>query len=254
LLKVGEGGSLEGAVKKHLKATGLKEGEAGIKAGLMADEFARSHDLADGPYSLIHPGATIEIADGKIINISGDDRLGYLRQDAKKVAEKIKEIKKNQYEKNPLIADKSAQELIKMKNSIFSKYKGEISSDKDIYNQAKKLQEKSDGLGLSFLSQSEQEQLNVLNEYKRGIQKTFRQMMTGFLNTKDDKILKMDAIAYLANSGNGGAAGTFEELKRTIVPEEIEKYNLNPNQSDRVIDWSRRVVTYMLKKQIETKS
>jgi hypothetical protein len=55
--------------------------EAGVKAHQMALQYAQEHNLEGGPYSLIHPGAHLEISpDGKLVAITGDDNLGYLHE------------------------------------------------------------------------------------------------------------------------------------------------------------------------------
>ncbi|MFA5993798.1 MAG: hypothetical protein WC823_02445, partial [Parcubacteria group bacterium] len=78
-LEVMKGSSLEGTLIKHLTSTGMDAQEAGTKAHQMALAYAKEHHLAGGPQSLIHAGAHIELdAEGKILNISGDDKLGYL--------------------------------------------------------------------------------------------------------------------------------------------------------------------------------
>jgi hypothetical protein len=61
---------------------GMDAQSAGIQAHRSALDYAQTHSLQGGPYSLIHPGAHIEISDGEIRSINGDDKLGYLKNNA----------------------------------------------------------------------------------------------------------------------------------------------------------------------------
>lgn len=79
VLEVKKGSSLEGTLIKHLEGTGLNHEEAGKMAHKMAIEYADNNNLKDGPYSVIHEGAKLKISpEGKLVEISGDDHLGYL--------------------------------------------------------------------------------------------------------------------------------------------------------------------------------
>lgn len=79
-LEVKNGSSLEGAIIKNLKITGMNSEEAGNKAHLMAFKYAEEHGLEKGPYNLVQPGTHIELSpDGdKIISVTSDHELGYL--------------------------------------------------------------------------------------------------------------------------------------------------------------------------------
>src|SRR3989344_4247806 len=84
-LEVPKSSSLEGTIIKYLENQGMNHAEAGNKAHLIALEYAKNMGLEKGPYSLIHPGAHIEMemgTDGQyhIDNISGDEKLGWLAE------------------------------------------------------------------------------------------------------------------------------------------------------------------------------
>lgn len=80
ILEVKKGSSLEGTLTKHLEASGMSREEAGSVAHKMALEYAKNNNLKDGPYSLIHEGAKLQLTpDGKgIMGIFGDNKIGYL--------------------------------------------------------------------------------------------------------------------------------------------------------------------------------
>jgi hypothetical protein len=94
VLEVEEGSSLEGSLIKHLESTGLNHADAGKTAHRMALEYAKNKGLENGPYSLIHEGAKLKIgSDGKLIEILGDDNLGYLSEKEILAADKTAPIK-----------------------------------------------------------------------------------------------------------------------------------------------------------------
>ncbi len=159
--------------------------------------------------------------------------------------------------------DRSAQELAQSKAAIFSQYSGEIVNEKDIYDRINQLQEKitqmnAGGNGgileISPLTMAEQQQLDMLNNYKEGFHKTYVKMMGAFLDIKDGSnidSLRSNANQYLAEHQSERAAKIFENLKKIISPEQMQQYNLDPQPSDSVLDWSARVAKFMLKNKLE---
>ena len=324
-LQVERGSSLEGTIIKHLRSAGMDAHEAGMKAHLMSVAYADENNLDKGAYSLIHPGAHIEIsADGKIVNISGDDRLGYLQPKA--VSEKIEiaeekpvientpinhaaetvqvasdqtptaveaggvdktdivtknesvigvqvsdtamsdqeiSANENSYENFYGNFDSSLKEFIKTREDIFSQYKGDINSEHDISNRINELNEKiananAGGSGaileMSPLTMFEAEQLRKLTAFKEDYLNMYGKMirlLNGVGGGPGSDVLDSNAVQYLTDNKQGKTAMIFESMKKTVSPEDMIKYELDPKPGDKMHNWSTRVVRYILKNRME---
>ncbi|EKE11490.1 MAG: hypothetical protein ACD_15C00073G0004 [uncultured bacterium] len=124
----GKGGSVDGRLAQFLKDSGIDPKKTGPEAHRMYLNFLKEHNLPSNYASLIHPGAHIEVGpDGKgsfkILDITDEKGLGYLKPDNVGNIEKIQETKIGKLQETlankPEVQGLNSQEIDKLGDEYF---------------------------------------------------------------------------------------------------------------------------------------
>lgn len=240
-LEVTHGSSLEGTLIKQLKSmhSDWSDVEIGNQAHKMALQYAEYIKLENGPHSLIHPGAHIQLdSSGEhILDITDDKGLGYLRP------------------RDIIVEQEYMQDILQSSEEIFSHHPelrgitefdakiDEITNDLQIQN-ALDQNIVWENLPIDSRPETKIEALEKLKDLRAEFIKTYKKLFTSLVGNMSEQQMSGDAGKYIADNGQSKITKLYNTI---IASNHANAESVAPGSKETVSQWSERVIKFAVK-------